>query len=712
MKDWTNNKEVILESISKKFKKDKIIVRSSCIDEDSLTKSKAGYYYSELDISPQDSINLTSTIEKVISNYNNKLDQVLIQRQTEDIILSGVLFTSEVNTNSPYYIINYSEGTKTNWITSGKSGSLLKIFKEVNPLLLDLKWKNLITSINEIETIILNIPLDIEFAVVKDGRIVIFQVRPLAANTKEARIESKEVYPAIRQAEKKYKDISKEDNIIFSDMSFWNPAELIGNNPSNLAYSLFNELIMKKAWNTGLVPLGYPDTQSNLMERFLYKPYINVNTAFKALVPTCIPENINKKLQEFYLEKLKDNPELHDKIEFEIVFSCYDFRLQERMLEPDLTNQEVMVLWKTLVRFTKVILEEYKVHLERCRFLISRLDTYNTRPQDNLNIEDMLDKCQEWGTIPFTTAARLAFIAKTLLQSLESSSIITPVELDTIMNSFTTVVTELVRDSSILSMEDFMNKYGHLRSGTYDIKQKRYADISGLLLDPKEIDIERTKVPESLKDKINIFLSTSPLKITFEELYDFSQLSFSAREYYKFVFTHTMSNILELIKERGKQYQLIPEELSYLDIEDILNLSSSTYKKVYLKQREEQLWNNIILPSIIFSSKDFWVLPSLDSKPNFITNKIVEGEIIILEDLSNKDISNKIILIDSADPGYHWIFSKSIKGLVTKYGGVASHMAICCAELGIPAAIGCGELYDKLKLQPYITLDCSQGAVR
>ena len=46
-------------------------------------------------------------------------------------------------------------------------------------------------------------------------------------------------------------------------------------------------------------------------------------------------------------------------------------------------------------------------------------------------------------------------------------------------------------------------------------------------------------------------------------------------------------------------------------------------------------------------------------------------------------------------------------GLITKYGGVASHMAIRCAELGLPAAIGCGEIwYNKLKNSHKINLNC------
>ena len=64
-------------------------------------------------------------------------------------------------------------------------------------------------------------------------------------------------------------------------------------------------------------------------------------------------------------------------------------------------------------------------------------------------------------------------------------------------------------------------------------------------------------------------------------------------------------------------------------------------------------------------------------------------------------------MIENADPGFDWIFSKNPSGLITKYGGAASHMAIRCAELNLPAAIGCGEiLFNKLKTSAKINLNC------
>jgi phosphoenolpyruvate-protein kinase (PTS system EI component) len=65
--------------------------------------------------------------------------------------------------------------------------------------------------------------------------------------------------------------------------------------------------------------------------------------------------------------------------------------------------------------------------------------------------------------------------------------------------------------------------------------------------------------------------------------------------------------------------------------------------------------------------------------------------VIIEENISKSDVNNKIVCIKSADPGYDYLFSKSIGGLITCYGGANSHMAIRCAEMGIPAIIGCGE---------------------
>ena len=93
--------------------------------------------------------------------------------------------------------------------------------------------------------------------------------------------------------------------------------------------------------------------------------------------------------------------------------------------------------------------------------------------------------------------------------------------------------------------------------------------------------------------------------------------------------------------------------------------------------------------------------------------KIIDERIVLLNSSKISNLNGKVVLIENADPGYDWIFSYNIRGLVTKYGGVASHMAIRCAEFDIPAAIGCGVLkFDKLKNSKRILLDCKNCNIK
>ena len=77
-----------------------------------------------------------------------------------------------------------------------------------------------------------------------------------------------------------------------------------------------------------------------------------------------------------------------------------------------------------------------------------------------------------------------------------------------------------------------------------------------------------------------------------------------------------------------------------------------------------------------------------------------------------EELTGKIALIESADPGCDWLFAHDISGLITKFGGANSHMAIRSAELELPAAIGCGKnIFGRLKDDRQIRLDCLSGSV-
>ena len=97
------------------------------------------------------------------------------------------------------------------------------------------------------------------------------------------------------------------------------------------------------------------------------------------------------------------------------------------------------------------------------------------------------------------------------------------------------------------------------------------------------------------------------------------------------------------------------------------------------------------LPHVIMDAHDIDVVRMPLGQPTFVTSKSVTAPGHVLTQMDGSAIDDRIVLIESADPGFDWIFSHRVLGLITKYGGANSHMAIRCAEFGLPAAIGCGE---------------------
>ena len=111
--------------------------------------------------------------------------------------------------------------------------------------------------------------------------------------------------------------------------------------------------------------------------------------------------------------------------------------------------------------------------------------------------------------------------------------------------------------------------------------------------------------------------------------------------------------------------------------------------------------------------QDAWSFWYPDSCPNYISLGSAEGHVIYIDQNNlGANIKGKIVFIESADPGYDWIFSHAIGALVTKYGGVNSHMAIRAGELNIPAVIGAGENnFVNWSSANYLVVDCAARQV-
>jgi hypothetical protein len=185
-------------------------------------------------------------------------------------------------------------------------------------------------------------------------------------------------------------------------------------------------------------------------------------------------------------------------------------------------------------------------------------------------------------------------------------------------------------------------------------------------------------------------------------LFLYTEKAIVGREYGKFVFTKHLSSILEYIAEWGELNGFSREDMSNLKVNDVLNILfkplTNDVKSFYQNRINKEKINFEIASSfklsyLIRSVRDVHIVPMQRSSANFIGNKRIEAEIVVLTPYMDDipQLENKIVCIEGADPGYDWIFTRNIAGLITKYGGANSHMAIRSAEYNLPAAIGCGE---------------------
>ena len=204
----------------------------------------------------------------------------------------------------------------------------------------------------------------------------------------------------------------------------------------------------------------------------------------------------------------------------------------------------------------------------------------------------------------------------------------------------------------------------------------------------------------------------------FYDFIEFIKESIKLREYSKYVFSRSIDLIFENLKIFGKRLNINKIDLSYLTIKSITdlyyNLSFNNLKKSFKEEirnnkKDYQLNLNLKLPETISNISDIYYYYESENKINFVSNSNSLSDVIFINSskINKKIIKNKIACIESADPGYDFIFLSDINGLITKYGGVNSHMSVRCSELNLPAAIGVGEKkFNEIIKSKKINLDC------
>ncbi|WP_377845038.1 PEP-utilizing enzyme [Bosea sp. UC22_33] len=740
--DWRRNRGAIAERVLAELPPGSLAVRSSARNEDGFNESNAGKFQSELNVG-FDETSLAAAVARVIGSYDDGDDhQVLVQPMIRNVARSGVAFTRTLGVGAPYRVINSSEGSRTDIVTSGMRGESSVIYlhrgspelpPDAHPSL-----TGLVEALDEVERLTELDTLDVEFAIDADDVCHILQVRPLVMEQERTGDTDALIAREIAYAQQAFDESQAPmpgvvgDATVFGIMPDWNPAELIGITPAPLAESLYRHLITDETWAVQRAEFGYRDLRHQpLIRLFAGHPYVDVRASLNSFIPAALPETVARRIVEAGIARLRREPHLHDKLEFGITLTCFDFAFdswRERLLDAGLGQDEIDDYRAALIAITRHA-------FVRSESAWTGLAAYAAMQEHLLaadgalfsRLRASLHVCRRTGTLLFAHLARCGFVAMSLLKTAVETGLISATRISDFLGSIRTVGHRLPEDAwqvrkGTLAWDAFVARYGHLRPGTYDIGAPSYGEAPEEYLRPI---VDNAQEPShssfawSAEEARNWqkAMQAASLPQEIGEIDRFLRRSIEGREEAKFIFSRSVCAALNDIASWAEASGIARSDAAYLSISDILDIGSGSIgpdierlqRRIITARDRVRLVQSMRLPPLLTEARDFqsFIMPEVE--PNFVTMGKVTARVVPVASLVKDDALNgAIALIENADPGYDWLFGRKLAGFVTTYGGANSHMAIRAAEFGLPAAIGVGEVkMEALSKAEVVELDCA-----
>lgn len=732
-----------------------LAVRSSALAEDTAESSMAGAYLSKLNVDGSNRTELQAAIDQVAQSMTGNLrDQILVQSMVDDVAVSGVIMTFDMVYGAPYYCIDFDdESGRTDVVTSGSGvhKSLFVYRHADSSMVKSVRVASFLRLARELEVICGCAALDIEFGLNKAGKLFLFQARRIALARNWHPVTERRIKRQLAYVEDFVRNRSLRrdgvlgDRTILAIMPDWNPAEIIGTAPRSLSASLYRELITKSVWSRARASMGYRSLDAELMLLINNHPYIDVRNSFNSFLPARLPEAIGEKLVNAWLARLETYTELHDKVEFEVVPTCLDFCFADdfKARYPEvLDEREFETFRATLTQLTQDSLNtgsenslDRALETAACLDRLKLPEILDGEAYAHLARADfLLTQCRELGTLSFAIVARHAFIAEALLRSAVRRGALTDSRLAELKRSVRTITGSMVEEYAQvchgqLARAEFLRKYGHLRPGTYEITSLRYDERDDLFLDDMptlpSADVPPFRLANEERMSIEILLDESELNVlSSDQLVDYARKAIAGREHVKFVFTRALSDALSAVVLWGEYHGLSRDDLSHLDwpaiAEGLSHPVMNDVDRHYLNMAEAARGSMAAthafrLGHIISSVRDIYVATLNRSVPNFVGIGSASGPVVQLNANTPTSVNVKkmIVCIENADPGFDWIFTKGPSALITRFGGANSHMAVRCAEFGLPAAIGCGDqIYQRVVAAGSVELNCAANILR
>ena len=706
--DW-QQRETSLQRLQQAFDGAAVAVRSSHTDEDGGTHSQAGRYLTRLDVASADTAALATAIDAVFASYGSvrARDEVFVQAMVQ-AQLAVVAATHAVEDGADYYAFSLAAGARTDAVTRGDVAvqTVYLAHEAPPPQRPDLALLH--RALRELREHCGAQPLEAEL-VLCGQRVLLLQVRPLVLRrTPRSGVARRRLLAVEQRPLLQATPGCAGQRRVLALMPDWNTAELLGSHPRPLALGVFRLAIADAAWQRARRALGYRHLrQVALLQPLAGRPYIDVRASANSLLPQTLHESAAARLADAWQERLLAAPELHDKYEFAIAQTCVDFDFDAQWRE----------------RYAGVLAPAEQAHYRaallaitaRClapRTLaagLARLRRLELPARDDADpLATACRRLPREGGLAFALIARLAFVYEALLRSAVARGALQPERLLQLQRSCRSVTQEFLHASGSA------HAFGFLRAGTFEITTPPLGQRELTASAAAAAQVGFAPAPAERRALDRLLRETGHVLDADQLLHGYCRTR-EAREYAKYRLSAAVSQVLEQLAAHGASRGLDRDTLSWLELDQACAANPADAVVRAAANRATHAADAALrLPTVFDPRGSLQQVEIAAGTPTFIGNTRVAAPLIVV-DMQTRPAAvplRAVLAIASADPGYDWIFARKPAGLITAFGGPNSHMAIRCAELGVPAILGLGwERWQRLSQARLLEIDSQALAV-
>lgn len=284
-----------------------------------------------------------------------------------------------------------------------------------------------------------------------------------------------------------------------------------------------------------------------------------------------------------------------------------------------------------------------------------------------------------------------------------------------------------------LTLEDFLEKYGHRSVGEFELAQPRWREdpsyveqiIASFRTNPDANPAKHLQAQRTNRERAKRRLARLPVgkaaafRKQINKALNLTQRYMPFRETAKFYLMLGYELIRKALLELDRRYQLdggifylVPDELDRLiegeDLQSVIEERKTTRSRLL----------EITLPDVIYSDilNRVGEPQAIEAKDEIqgvgVSVGVATGEAYVLRDAADAQIAGKnyILVCPSTDPGWTPLFLHA-SALVMEYGGMLSHGAIVAREYGIPAVVNIAAATQRFRSGQHLRVDGSRGIV-